>query len=457
MQLYPDPSQTVDGLSRQIASGGKTCLEVLETCLARIEELETTVRAWVVVDTENAIRTAKDLDDDLLKGKYRGALHGIPVGVKDIIDVVGLPTSAGSQLLGAQPAREDATVIARLRSAGAIILGKTTAAQYACSDPPATRNPWDMTRSPGGSSSGSAAAVASGMCPCALGSQSGGSITRPAAFCGIVGCKPSFHRISMYGLLPLAYSLDHPGFMARSVRDIAIMHDAISGMDTRDCQTLDMPSSQLSSSFDGIECLQPKIGILSGFFRTRADEVATRAFDAALDTLCSSGAVVSNVELPDSFEEIHEHIDVVMETEIATVHEERFRKLPDDYLPGIASEIKRGLNTPVTKYVRSRLHQERAKREAEALVNQVDLLACPATIGPATDPSTTGNPALNSPWSYTGLPTICLPVALTENGLPLGIQFVGHPNNERKLFRAVAWCELQLRNAHLLAGGSFLP
>ena len=228
MRLFPEDHETIVGTARRLRAGELTCQDVLRECLDRIDQMEPAVRAWVLVDREGAEAQAKHLDEELAAGKGRGPLHGIPIGVKDIIDVKGLPT--GNGLAGqrwvrpSEPAAEDAFIVARLREAGAIILGKTVSTPFAWIDPPVTRNPWNFDRTPGGSSSGSAAAVACGMCLGALGTQTGGSITRPAAFCGVAGMKPTYGQISTEGITPLAPSLDHPGPIARSVADLRLMY-----------------------------------------------------------------------------------------------------------------------------------------------------------------------------------------------------------------------------------------
>src|SRR5437016_5223917 len=204
-----------------------TPVDLVNQCLAQIDRWEEKVRAWVFVDREYALAEAKRLTDELAKGQYRGPLHGIPIGVKDIYDVFDWPTACGSKLWANSIARQDAPIIASLRTAGAIFLGKTVTTQYASFDPPVTRNPWNLAHTPGGSSSGSAAAVATGMCLGALGSQTGGSITRPASYCGVAGCKPAYGAVSCKGVVPLAPSMDHPGPIARCVKDLAIMLQAM--------------------------------------------------------------------------------------------------------------------------------------------------------------------------------------------------------------------------------------
>src|SRR5262249_15807463 len=212
-----------------IRHGRTTPLELLDACLAHIDRYEPRVRAWVFVARELAQEAAVRLTEEQRQGRWRGPLHGIPIAIKDIIDVFDWPTAAGSRLWANSIARQDATVVRRLRAAGAVFVGTTVTPQSASFAPPPTRNPWDLDRTPGGSSSGSAAALACGMCLGALGSQTGGSITRPAAFCGVAGLKPTYGRVSLHGMVPLAHSMDHVGVLALCVRDLALMLEVITG------------------------------------------------------------------------------------------------------------------------------------------------------------------------------------------------------------------------------------
>ena len=215
--------QTIHEAAEAIKGRRVTPVDLVEQCFQAIDRWEKHVHAWVFVDREYALAEAKRLTDELAKGQYRGPLHGIPIGVKDIYDVFDWPTACGSKLWANAIARQDAPIITSLRTAGAIFLGKTVTTQYASFDPPVTRNPWNLAHTPGGSSSGSAAAVSTGMCLAAIGSQTGGSITRPASYCGIAGCKPTYGELPLDGIMTLAHSMDHPGPMAQNVMDLALL------------------------------------------------------------------------------------------------------------------------------------------------------------------------------------------------------------------------------------------
>jgi aspartyl-tRNA(Asn)/glutamyl-tRNA(Gln) amidotransferase subunit A len=424
-----------------IRAGRLSPVDLLESCLERIDRFESQIRAWVLVDHEGARTEAKRLTDELKQGHYRGPLHGIPIGIKDIIDVFDWPTAAGSKLWANSIARQDATVVRKLREAGAIILGKTVTTQYASFDPSPTRNPWNPQRTPGGSSSGSAAAVAAGMCLGTLGTQTGGSITRPASYCGVASCKPSFGMVSRHGVVPLAHSMDHPGPMAKCVRDLAIILETIAGPDRCDPLAHSLRVPNLSTLVEG-KLSPPRLGRLRGLFEDRAEPEMRRTMDAVVKELCAKGAKVEDVVLPDLSADVLVHHRIVMAVEAAQFHEPRLRKHPEDYEPNITNLLNEGLTCPAPEYARTKSHQSHLRNaEFATFITDYDALICPATTGPAPDKATTGDPAFNSPWSYTGMPSVSFPVGLSEDGLPLAIQLVGAMRTENRVFPAAAWCE----------------
>jgi Asp-tRNA(Asn)/Glu-tRNA(Gln) amidotransferase A subunit family amidase len=453
MHLFPQESETIIGSTRALRSGQTTCLSLVDACLARIDEWEPRVHAWVSIDREGARHRARELDDECRNGRWRGPLHGIPLGIKDIIDIDGLPTGAGSRQMAETRASGDATVVRKLRDAGAILLGKTITTQFACFDPPPTRNPWNLDRTPGGSSSGSAAAVATGMCLGAIGSQTGGSITRPATYCGVAGCKPSYGRVSLVGIVPVAPSFDHPGPIARSVADLAVLLDAISGHDPADPHSSAEPITRLDWFPTTPEIGRPPaMARLGGFFSTMASPAMQSAFESTLEQLRARGASIVEAAWPTAFADVHRNHRLIFEYELASSHKTRFRQYRDDYLPGLASLIEEGLAISESAYRDAKRHQSEASREVACIFGDADVAVCPPALGPAPDPSTTGDPAFNSPWSYTGLPTVSFPIALAPDGLPLGLQLVGRRNDEGRLFEAALWCEAALQALFPLGG-----
>jgi aspartyl-tRNA(Asn)/glutamyl-tRNA(Gln) amidotransferase subunit A len=410
-----------------------TPVDLVEHCLSRIRQLDDRVRAWVFVAEDEAREQAEQLSRELQRGQYRGPLHGIPIGVKDIFDVFDWPTAAGSKIWSQSFARKDSVVVERLRQAGAILLGKTVTTAYASFDPPPTRNPWNLKRTPGGSSSGSAAAVACNMCLGALASQTGGSITRPASFCGIASLKPTYGRISLDGVVPLAPSMDHVGFMAPTVRDLALLLSATSDP---------FPTFSTNVALSEVD-RPPIIGRLGGLFLDRSDPVMSDAMAHAVSKLKAAGAQVVALDPPPPFAEVLPRHRTIMAVEAAEFHEHRFRRHPEDYPPCISALIQEGLDTPATEYVRA-LHLKDIL--TDSLVEQLELseahaFLVPATLGPPPPAETTGDPAFNSPWSFTGLPAVSFPITWTDDGLPLCAQLIGNRFHEEELLRWAAWCE----------------
>jgi aspartyl-tRNA(Asn)/glutamyl-tRNA(Gln) amidotransferase subunit A len=447
MTLYPSEQETIEGVGRAVRAGRTTCAEVLAKCLDRIAEWEPRLKAWVRVDREGAVEQARAFDEELAGGKDRGPLHGIPIGIKDIIDVQGLPSAAGYAPWRDRVAGKDAELVAQLRAAGAVIVGKTVTTQFAWIDPPPTRNPWNLERTPGGSSSGSAAAVAVGMCLGAIGSQTGGSIIRPASFCGVCGLKPAYQEVCEDGVFPFSPTLDHPGPIARCVGDLAILFDSI--------RSPGPPTVPKDFS------PPPRLGRLRGIFDRHAEPVMRQALQYALDVLAAAGAEV--FDFPEDaidFEAIVRDHRTIMSSECAAGHQDRFALERRNYAPRISALIEEGLATSAPAYLRARYNRTRRRLDLDALLTgslDCSALVMPATIGPAPDVGSTGDPAFNSPWSYLGRPAVSLPIALDPDGLPLAFQLVDGregPGRTGLLLATAAWCEDVLRRAYRATTGS---
>ena len=434
MELFPPSEETIVGASAELRPGRRSCRDLLEACLDRIDAREAEVRAWVIIDREGARRQADRLDADRRGDRPIGPLSGIPVGIKDIIDVLGLPTAFGVPEATGRTADDDAPIVADLRRRGAVILGKTVSTPYAWVDPPTTRNPWNPGRTPGGSSSGSAAATACGMCLGALGSQTGGSITRPASYCGVSGFKPTFGSRSLSGVLPLAPSLDHPGPIARTVGDLALLADV-------------RPGGMASP---------PTIGRLRGFFEDHAEPAMRSAMDRAMATLAEAGATVVELPLPGDFGEFAGHHYSLMAAEAAAFHRLDRERNPDRFPPRIARLIDDGLALSAVDYLAARRYRDRLREDLLDRLPGVDAFATPAAPGAAPGLETTGDPRFNSPWSLAGFPTVALPMALDPEGMPLGLQLVGRPgpSGESGLLGVGLWCESAVRRS---AGAPELP
>jgi Asp-tRNA(Asn)/Glu-tRNA(Gln) amidotransferase A subunit family amidase len=396
---------------------------LVEACLARIKALEPQAAAWVSVDEVGARTQAALREEEARSGKIRGVLHGIPVGIKDIFDVEGMTTTNGARPWAHTRPLKDATAVHWLREAGAIILGKTHTTEFAYRDPAPTRNPWNLEHTPGGSSSGSAAAVAARMVPLAIGSQTVGSVLRPAAYCGIVGYKGAHGTIPTDGVSPLAWSLDHVGVFARSVADMRVVLSSL-------------------NSAAGVSVRRAARLALAPDLLARAEPEVAAQVQKAARALAGAGAHVDEVKLPPSFAEIHDAGQVILEVEAAAYHEISFRAHGAEYGPGLRTLVEAGLARTATTYVRAQRARHRFRDDAARLLASCDALVCPTAPAPAPRGlAWTGDASHCAPWSSAGFPAITLPSGLAASGLPLAIQLVAAPQRHEILLHFAAWCE----------------
>jgi Asp-tRNA(Asn)/Glu-tRNA(Gln) amidotransferase A subunit family amidase len=355
----------------------------------------------------------------------RPPLYGVPVGVKDIFHVDGFPTQAGARLPATILAGLEAESVGRLKQAGALIMGKTVTTEFAYFGPGPTRNPHNLEHTPGGSSSGSAAAVGAGLCPLALGSQTIGSVIRPAAFCGTVGFKPSFGRISNQGVIPISASLDHIGFFTRDVAGAALAASVLCA---------DWQPEALAS-------VRPALGIPTGPYLDKAGAEALEHFGATVNKLEQAGFIVHRIEALSDFDEIVAWHNDLMAGEMARVHEDWFGRYGQWYHPKTAALIERGHQVSMAQIRVYAAGRERLRHDLQALMREHDisLWIAPSAVGPAPHGlGSTGDPIMNLPWTNAGLPTINLPAGLARNGLPLGLQLAGGWQKDEQLF---AWAE----------------
>ncbi len=431
---------TIKEAASAIATGKLTVLGLVESCLERINDMEAKVQAWALVDREGALETAQRLDQELKRGRRRGPLHGIPCGIKDIFYTAGLRTEAGSRSCSGFIPSYDATSVTLLKEAGAIILGKTHTAEFAYMDPAPTRNPWDTDHTPGGSSSGSGASVAAGMCLAALGSQTLGSVLRPAAYNGVTGFKPHYGRISTYGVVPLAWTLDHVGILARTVEDTALIFQTIAGYDAMDCHSLDDSVPDCLSNLGSQKT--PHLGLVRQHFFDNADEEMRSHTEDVVKSLRQAGAEVQEMDSPCNFSEIYDNGLRIMAVEAATYHQAMFTKHKDLYRPEISRLIEQGLSISATEYARILLTRSQQYVSVKPLLHQVDALLVPGAVGAAPyGLASTGSPVMQGPWTIMGIPTISLPTGLNKDGLPLAIQLAGYPRAEDHLLSTARWCE----------------
>jgi len=428
--------------ARRIRAGTLSPVDLLTACLARIDKVEPSVQAWVLLDRDAALRVARERETEAREGRFVGALHGVPVALKDIFDAAGLPTCAGAPEFYHPTATADATSVARLRAQGAVILGKVTTTAFAFLDPSKTRNPWNPAHTPGGSSSGPAAAVGARMVPLALGSQTVGSVLRPAAFCGTVGLKPTHGRISTAGVVPLAWSTDHVGVFSRSVEDAALTLSVLAGADPADPLSVPMPVDDYLSAVG--TPAPPRIGLLRSLVEKATPELAAH-IEATARALGAAGATVADVSLAPSFTGLHDAGHLVVRVEAATFHRDLIARHADLYPPGIKGAITEGQGVPAVDFLVAQSHRRRFRAEMAPIAARFDALLSPAAPGPAPRGlGSTGDAYFCAPWSFAGMPSIALPSGLDANRLPWSIQLVGAPWAEARLLGAAAWCEQTL-------------
>jgi aspartyl-tRNA(Asn)/glutamyl-tRNA(Gln) amidotransferase subunit A len=445
---------SIGELARLIAAKEISPVEVVSAHLARIDALDGRLRAYITVLREPALEAARAAEAAVLGGGSLGRLHGVPIGLKDLCSTRDAPTTGGSKILADAAPAEDATVVARLRRAGAIILGKLNMHEFAYGPEGLNahfgtpRNPWDprLHRIPGGSSSGSAVAVASGLCPGALGSDTGGSIRIPAALCGIVGLKPTYGRVSRAGILPLSWSLDHIGPMARSAADCALMLAVIAGYDARDPTTSALPVPDYPAALTG-EIRGLRVGLLRPFFLEAAGVVLRQAVEQAAKTLEGLGARVEEVSLPHASHAAGVSL-AILAPEALSYHARWLRQRPADYQPDVAERLKLGAFVSAVQYLRAQRIRALARDEVDAVLAHADVLLAPATPMVATalgqtevmvDRETydvrTSLLRFTRPFNVSGHPVSVVPCGFTAAGLPIGMQVIGRPFDEATVLR----------------------
>ena len=424
--------------SRRMAEGLLTAEELVQSCLERIRAVEPTVQAWQYLDEDHALEQARAADERRRSGIGTGPLNGVPVGIKDIIDTVGMPTECGTVLHQGRQTARDAKVVATLRAAGAVILGKTVTTECAYFSPGKTRNPWNPDHTPGGSSSGSAAAVAAQMVPLALGTQTNGSVIRPGSFCGVYGFKPTHGLVPRSGILKLSRSLDHVGFFARSLEDVALIGEELIGYDEDDPDTGARGRIPLS----GILGEEPPIAPMIGFLKTphwdRATQDTKDAFGELVEAL---GDRVEELELMPSAADAWEWQKTIMEAEMASNLEAEWTRGRDRLSPQLRALIERGREIRAVDYQRALAGVPRILGSFDELfMERYDAILMPAAPGSAPKGlDSTGDPVFCSLWSLCGMPALTLPLLQDSAGMPIGVQLVGRRNFDARLLRTARW------------------
>ena len=426
----------------QIREGRLSSVNLTKACLARIEETDAQIGAWAHLDAEKALTQAEAMDDLRRRGRALGPLHGVPVGVKDIFDTADLPTSLGSSAHPARQPSADCAVVEKLREAGAVILGKTVTTPLAFASPSTARNPHNADYSPGGSSSGSAAGVAAGHMPLAIGSQTGGSVNRPASYCGVYGFKPSRGQISRRGALQTSQTLDCVGGFARTLEDVALLNDAITGYDAADGASHTRPKPKTLGGYHSEPPVEPAFAYLDV-----PSFAMTDTMRGALDEVSEAlGAQVERMPAPDSFAHFlaGQH----------TIHTYEFARNLDGN-PAIAPEhtddimkdlLAQGRAVTGSEYAAAQEHVTAAESFFAAFFNDYDAILSPASLGeaPLLSENTTGDAVCQKIFTFGGVPTLTLPLFQGDNGMPMGLQLVGGYEEDDRLFRTARWLETAL-------------
>ncbi|MEK6710231.1 MAG: amidase [Nitrospinota bacterium] len=431
-----------EGLAR-MAGGTLSAEDWARSLLSRIDQCEGRVRAWAQVDREGALEAARAADRARAEGRPPGPLAGAPYGAKDIFDIKGLRREAGTSLYRGHVPDADAACIARLRSAGAVALGKTVTTPFANSDPSVTRNPWDLSRSPGGSSSGSAAAVAAGMVPVALGTQTTGSTLRPAAFCGACALKPTYGRIPRSGIVKVSWTFDHVGLIARAAEDLARLLTVMSGPAAGDDGAPDVPVPDFAAAS------APRrpgrvLFLREDFLPLASPEVAGRTL-AAVSLLRGKGVEVEEGRLPMGSDAIHAAHAIVRAVDAACYHNEMFRADMDAYPPSTRKTVTEGFMVPAVHYLNALRLRSRFVRVMDKLHDRHELVLLPTFDQPPPPwEASTGNPLFCEALTFLGQPAVTLPLGRGGEGLPFGIQLGARRFGEAGLLAAARWCEEEL-------------
>ncbi len=420
-----------------IRGGRVDAVDVAQAYLDRIAEVDDIVQAWAHLDPERALAQAEETDRARSQGKTLGPLHGVPVGVKDIFDTQDYPTEDGTVLHAGRRPNEDATAVSRLRAAGAVIMGKTVTTELAVYSPGKTRNPHDPARTPGGSSSGSAAAVASYMAPLCLGTQTNGSVIRPAAYCGVYGFKPTHGLISRHRILQQSRPLDQVGVFARSIEDVALLAESLIGFDQQDPDTRPMATPALLASAREEPPLRPQLAFVGTPVWDQAEATTHEAFAEIVEHL---GDAVEHVDLPQQFNDAVALHRTIMEADLARSFEQEYARGKDRLSAVLREMIERGQKVLAVDYNEAISRIGALNTLLNAIFHKYDAILTPATTGEAPiGLESTGSPVFCTLWTLCGVPAITLPLMTGPAGLPLGVQLVGPRGDDARLLRTGRW------------------
>ncbi len=422
--------------ARSIQAGEISSVQLVESCLARIRDVEPQVQAWQFLDEAHALAQARARDADRAAGRAIGALHGVPLGIKDIIDTTDMPTEDGTVLHAGRTPDGDATVVAMLRAAGAVIMGKTVTTECATYTPGKTRNPHNPERTPGGSSSGSAAAVAAGMVPLAIGTQTNGSVIRPASFCGVYGFKPTHGLVPRHGILKLSRTLDTVGVFARTLEDVALIAEQIVGFDERDPDTRARAKPRFQATLAEEPPFAPRFAFVKTPMWARADASTAEAFAELTDAL---GAACEVLELPESLRDAWDALRTIMEAEMAFNLDLEWQRGRESLSAPLREQLARGREHRALDHQKAVARIAQLNQGFDATFENFDAIVTPSAPGEAPPLATTGDPVFCSLWSLCGMPALNLPLMTGPAGLPLGVQLVGQRESDARLLRTARW------------------
>ena len=436
------PKLSVVEMVQSLKKGEITSEELVKSYIEQIKKKEKDVEAWEFFDEEFVLSQAKKLDSLHQSGKH-GDLHGIPVGIKDIFDTEDMPTTDGTEIHKKNPSLSDCTVVSKLKQAGAIIMGKTVTCELAYYSPGKTKNPHDLSRTPGGSSSGSAAAVASHMVPLAIGSQTNGSVIRPASYCGVIGYKPTKGLISRHLVLQISRALDQVGIFSNSIEDAALISEQIIGHDKQDPDTSLNPRPKLLAASRQKPPMEPLLAYIKLPFMDKLDEDVMEGFNEVKDELKGQ---INEIELPAGFDGIPDWHKIIMESDMARSFSGEYKKSKNKLSDKIVEAIERGMKYSSVEYNEAFSKIEVANAYFKQFFHDYDAILTPSACGEAPKGlKSTGNPIFCTIWTYCGMPSISLPLLQGKNNLPVGVQLVSSLYDDERLFRNASWLTSKIK------------
>ena len=432
-------SLSVHELVKQVKDAKLTSVEICQSYIERINKFEKDIKAWAHFDKKLLLEKAEEADNYRKSGKPTGSLHGIPVALKDIIGTYDMPTECGTVLRKGKTQSQNAEIVDLLKSAGAIIMGKTATSELAFLGPPATRNPHDYTRTPGGSSSGSAAVIAAHMAPLSIGSQTGGSVIRPASYCGVVGYKPSYGLISRNGVLRTSYSLDHIGVFGKTVEDVALLAKVLIKKDSHDSASVHYSTEDMLEICKKGPLFEPKFIFYKTDSWKKIDKKSRKSFEFFIKTFKKN---IEVFDTPSYFKDINKYHQIIHETDLANNFQDYYKKSKNKLSKEMQLAISRGMKYSSKEYAEAIDFMKRSYESYSEVFEDYHGVLSPCSTGVADKGlKSTGSADFNKFWSFMGVPAIALPLLQGENNLPLGVQLIGDKYDDLRFLGIARWLE----------------